>query len=802
MKFRFNISKKSFVLFFKLCLEKINVFYRRSGCIEKILLGILLIIFILKLFPQPLINQGMSFSREVYDRNGKLLRITLSSDEKYRRWVSISKISPKLKEAVLLQEDRWFFFHPGINPISLLKAFWNSYIAKTGFRMGGSTITMQLTRMLYDIDSRSIFGKLLQILKAVELEFFYSKQEILEAYLNLVPCGGNIEGFSTASLIYFSKDTDKLTPPEIMTLCVIPKSPARRSLTANKGSISLEANKARHKLFDRWLKEHPADEKYLGAFPTVNEIRPIASLPFSAPHFVGAALNERLIGNRLDTTLDLKTQKLMENQIVEYVRQKKHLGIFNASALLIDIKNVEVRGAVGSADFYDKNIEGQINGAIINRSPGSALKPFIYGLALEQGLIHPMTMLKDTPVSYGGFNPENFDKDFSGPIYAKDALIRSRNIPAINLAQRLSTPSFYEFLRKADVAPLKEESHYGMALVLGGAEVSMKKVGELYTMLANGGGLRSLRYFSDEDNSKEKRLLSPESSFIVLDMLKDNPRPNQGFRKEWMAFPKWVAWKTGTSSGFKDAWSIGVFGHYVLAVWVGNFNWESNPAFVGVEAAAPLMFNMIDAIHATEKDLRPFTMTGHESLEVEVCAVSGDIPGPHCRKKTETWFIPGKSPIKTCEVHRALLIDNKTGKRACNHDKRKNHLEVYEFWPSDILKVFKKGGIPRRIPPPVNSACPDEYYVKAGISPVITSPQEDVTYNLRMKDKKNSIIPFTAVTDADVRTIYWFMNQDFVGKSKSGENLFLSPAPGKYIVRAVDDQGRSDSKKISIEIVE
>ncbi len=784
--------------------EAARFLFRRRvfGWPAKALLGVLAAVMLIRVCPKPPLNRGISFSREVYDRRGTLLRLTLSSDEKYRRWVPLKDISTGLTEAVLLQEDRFFFFHPGVNPFSLAKAVWRSYFAKNRFRMGGSTIPMQLARMLYRIDSRTIGGKAYQALKAAQLELLYSKKSILEAYLNLVPCGGNVEGFPTASLIYFSKETDKLTPPEIMTLCVIPKSPARRSLTAAKTGNGAEADKARRRLFGRWVAKHPGDARYGGAFPAFGEIRPVSSLTFQAPHFVDAALRAKLIGNKLETTLDLRTQKLVEKQLRDYVAQKKHLGIVNAAALLIDVHDVEVRAEVGSADFYDRNIEGQINGAAARRSPGSAIKPFIYALALDQGLIHPMTMLKDTPVSYGGFNPENFDRDFSGPVHAKDALIRSRNIPAVNLAIQLKTPGLYGFLKKAGMAPLKDESYYGLALALGGAEMSMEKLGELYAMLANSGGLRPLRYFKTEDNSLREQLLSGEACYMVLDMLEENPRPGQGFRQEWTADSLPVAWKTGTSYGFRDAWSAGIFGHYVLLVWVGNFNRESNPAFVGVEAAAPLMFRIIDALRAQEKDLGPIIYPRYKAAQVEVCAVSGQIPGPYCRKKADTWFIPGISPIKTCEIHRGVLMDLRTGRRACGYDKKRTRLEVYEFWPSDILKVFRAGGIPRKLPPPENPDCPAGYYTETGAPPIITSPQAGVTYNLRTKAKDSAKIPFTAVADADARTLYWFINQNFVGKSKSGEPFFMLPAPGRYVVRVVDDRGRSDLRDIAIQVAD
>lgn len=750
--------------------------------------------------PKPPLKEGLSLSKEIYDREHRLLRLTLSSDDKYRRWVSLDKISPILIQATLLQEDRYFYWHPGVNPYALTRAFWKTYV-EGGRRMGASTITMQLARIRYGINSSMLKGKFVQMARAMQLERHYSKREILEAYFNLVPYGGNIEGIGSAGLIYFAKETDDLTLSEALALCVIPKSPAKRAFPGNKENDSLYG--ARIQLFERWLRLHPEDKEKRPIFLESLAAYPASRLPFHAPHFVDSIIKENLIQPRIDTTIDLPLQNLLEKHVRSYVERKKSLGIQNTSAMLVDFRDMEVRAVVGSANFFNTTIEGQVNGTQARRSPGSTLKPFIYALGMDQGIVHPMSMLKDAPMSFGGFNPENFDRDFKGPIHARDALIRSRNVPAVRVALQLKDPSLYDFLKRTGLSPLKKKSHYGLALVLGGAEMTMEELSELYAMLANGGVLRPLRTYVREESQEGTRLLSPEASFMVLDILKDNPRPGQFFRQEWTrdSFP--VHWKTGTSFGFRDAWSIGVFGPYVLAVWAGNFDGEGNPAFIGVEAAAPLMFQIVDAVRLHERNFgSPFVQLPENVAKVEVCSVSGQIPGPYCRHSVETWFIPGKSPIKTCDIHREVLVDIRTDRRACVSGVPWTRSKIYEFWPSDLLKIFKRAGIPRRVPPPDNPRCSLQVRAGRGIPPIITSPQQGVSYTLRAESAGRERVPFAAVTDADVRWLYWFLDEKFVGKSKSGKPFFVAAEPGKYMVRVVDDQGRSHSRDFHVTVVQ
>jgi len=754
-----------------------------------------------RVIPHQPLRARFPTSTAVYDDGGGLLRLTLSPDEKYRVWMPLDRVSPLLVDATLLQEDGHFWLHPGVDPLALVRGAWQTYVVRAR-RQGGSTITMQLARILYGIRSSTPVGKLAQIGRALQLELCYTKREILEAYLNFVPYGGNLEGAAAASLIYFGKDPSQLTLSEAVTLAVLPQNPTRRAPGAGaRPGVLLRAAQA--VLYARWQATHPRVEGEADLMKLAIRIGSPGELPFRAPHLVNAVLADAGGASEVHTTLDRRLQALLERHIRSYVAAQARLGVHNAAAMLVDSRTMDVKALVGSADFLNRDIAGQVNGTRAKRSPGSTLKPFIYALGLDQGVLHPMTMLKDAPSAFGAYSPENFDGRFVGPLTAKDALIRSRNVPAVYVAAQLSQPDLYGFLEMAGVSGLRSREYYGLALVLGGGSLTMEELVSLYGALGNRGVVRPVRYRADQPASAGVRLLSAEASYVTLDMLKDNPRPGDVSAATPGPLP--VYWKTGTSYGFRDAWTIGMFGPYILAIWVGNFDGSGNPAFVGVQMAAPLFFQVVDAVEAMEPSLAEPVRTFPAGLTtVNVCAASGDLPNADCPRAVPTWFIPGKSPIRVSTLHQAALIDDRTGLRACPpYTGGPAHRVVYEMWGSDMLKLFQQAGLPRRTPPPFDPRC--ETHVAespGGPRPQITSPLRGVVYSLRAKRFGQEIITLRATTGAGVREVYWFVGRTFVGKAPSGGSLaWRADAPGSFMVRAVDDQGQADSRLIELAVV-
>jgi penicillin-binding protein 1C len=458
-----------------------------------------------------------------------------------------------------------------------------------------------------------------------------------------------------------------------------------------------------------------------------------------------------------------------------------------------------VRALVGSADFFDDHIAGQVNGTRGRRSPGSVLKPFAYALGLEQGVIHPHSILRDAPVSFSAYSPENFDGRFAGPLTATLALVRSRNIPALLVAAKLDRPTHYQFLTSAGVDLREPEKHYGLGLVLGTGEVTMQEVAALYAMLAHGGRLRPLRRTALDATSTGVRLLSEEASWLVLDMLTNNPRPSSP-RLPTADNPSPVPWKTGTSWGFRDAWSAGLVGPYALVVWVGDFSGRSNPELVGVKTAAPLFFSIVDALHAHERALpSPIGPRPRGIVKLAVCGESGQLPGPHCTHRQSTWFIAGRSPTTPCEIHRAFDIDNASGRRICaSRPHGPTHEEVFEVWPTDMLKLWAAAGLPRRTPPSLAPGCEAEQDVP-GAPPRISSPLSGVAYTLR-PGKGNDTLAFLAETDGDSHEVFWYVGKRFAGRTPSGRPWLWKMEPGTFVVRAVDDRGRSDAQTLRVEV--
>ena len=779
----------------------------------------------LRLWPHAPLRERLGSSTPVLARNGELLRLTLAPDQQYRLWTPLEQIAPVQVDTVLLYEDRAFRWHPGIDPAALVRSAWHTAFGHR--REGGSTITMQLARRLYAIDSRTPLGKLRQAGAALWLEARYGKRELLEAYLNCAPYGSNIEGVGAASLIYFGHPAAALTLPEALTLAVIPQNPLKRLATgqaqaapgadpANAGSAALQ--QARARLWTLWRDHHardaahPQDLEALPSPPTLGRAR----LPFEAPHAAATLLAQaasidgvRAADGAIHTTLDLKMQHTLERVTANYLAAHAGAGIRNASALLLDASTMEVRAVVGSANYADASIQGQVNGTLAKRSPGSTLKPFIYALALDQGLLHPRTILKDAPTAFGPFTPENFDGQFMGPLAAQDALTRSRNIPAVAVAAKLSKPDLYEFLQLNQVAKLESPEHYGLALVLGGGEVTPEELARMYAVLANDGDARPLAYTREQSRAQAAReprhLLSPEAAFITLDMLRQTPRPDTGLP----ASPP-IAWKTGTSWGFHDAWTAGVFGRHVLVVWVGDFAGEGNPAYIGIDAAAPLFLRMVDALRAQGLDPGSIAKTQPPDLRrVEVCAATGGPADALCPARVETWFIAGKSPQKAGTQYRTVWIDERSGRTLCAGAAAASATArpvVVEQWGSDMQRLFRQSGLPRRAVPaddcdPAQTAAARAQAAAdpAGDAPAIASPLRGVRYLLGTRSPQP--MQLRADASAGVRTLYWFAGSALLGRTAPGEGLaWKPPAPGHYELRVVDDKGRADVRALDVDL--
>ncbi|MDX3774140.1 penicillin-binding protein 1C [Chromatiaceae bacterium AAb-1] len=778
-------------------------------------------LLLLVLSPVPDLYQNYPQASAFFDRHRQLLSLRLAADERYRLKVPLADIAPALQQATLLYEDQHFYRHFGVDLAALGRAFWQSFVV-SGRRQGASTITMQLARLRFSLDTTTVSGKLKQIAFAYWLEWHYSKEELLQAYFNYAPYGGNIEGAAAASLIYFGKEASELTVAEALALAVIPQNPVQRNPQSERGMMQME--QARQRLLGLWQRAKPElTAAQLQRLQLPVQVTGSRQLPFAAPHFIHylTAANPQLQG-RFYTSLDLSLQQAAERRIQDYLLRQQHKGLNNASALLINRHTMQINAWVGSADFFNTAISGQVDGVTARRSPGSALKPFVYALALQQGLIHPQTLLKDLPRRFGTFNPENFDQQFYGPLSATRALILSRNLPAVQLQSRLQQPDFYQWLQQAGVSLPQAADYYGLALVLGGMELTMQQLVQLYAMLGNKGQWQPLQWRANNiekgieknteantaentENSAGRPLLTPEAAFLTLDMLRQHPGQHNGLVQQLqpLSAQAQVAWKTGTSYAYRDAWAVGLSGDYVLAVWLGNFDGSSNPNLVGLTAAGPLFFNLLGIVGPQQAENQQlFTPGAALNLrKVAMCSRSGELPNKACPHTQPGWFIPGVSPITVSTVHRQIPVFVQSGNRACVHQPPHTRLEVFEFWPSDIMSLYRSAGIQLRQAPPFEqsnqqSLCPVVPLVQKQ-PPQIRAPEQGLIYQLDIG--KGQQLALQASFDGDVSQAYWFADNSFIGSVKPGETLFWQAESGQYLLRVVDDAGSAATVRITVQ---
>lgn len=694
--------------------------------------------------PKPdLLPPGLEYSRTVLDRDGHVIFLTTTSDGMLRLPTTLDQLAPEMLEATLEMEDRRFFSHPGVDGRSLLRAGWG---VLSGQKLGGgSTLTMQLSRLRWNLRTRSLWGKGEQMFRAVQLERHYSKQEIAAAYFTIAPYGGNVEGARAASFRWCGKDASELSLREAASLSAIPQSPTARRPRAD-GNALLAIAQAR--LMSRLRANHgePPNELDIEFNLVPNAI------PREAPHLARRRLLEDRSSQVLATSLDLTQQHVIEQSIRDFITRWHPQGLRNASAVLLHAPTGEVRASVGSADFHDVDIAGQVDGIRARRSPGSTLKPFIYALALDAGLIQPQTLLDDAPRRFSGYNPENSDRQFLGPIAASQALRRSRNIPAIELANRLPGGGLETFLRSSGI-DLPQRSH-GLALAIGATEMRLEDLAKLYAELAH----------------PLQNRLSPEACWLTLNALRcDEP-----------AAPIGLSCKTGTSNGFRDAWACGVIGDWVLCVWVGHFNGRGMPGLFAHETAAPLLFQTVTRLKLAASP--PDQSRPPDVVQVPVCAVSGDLVSDLCANHRDGWFIGGVSPITSCKVH------------------QKSGDNVIEVWPADRLEQFRNAGFPRANSVQIPSGETRHRPETGGAPPRIVSPQSALTYYIQEDGAEQNRLFLEANSAPDTQQIHWFADHRYLGASAPAEPLPWEPIAGDYEVQAMDDAGRVSAIRISVRL--
>ncbi|RYY60039.1 MAG: penicillin-binding protein 1C [Chitinophagaceae bacterium] len=750
-------------------------------------LALVILFFLLNwIFPLP---DKVEYSTVVTDNKGEMVNAYLTSDDKWRMKTTLDEISPLLRKTIIAKEDKYFYRHPGINPVAIGRAFFRN-IWRLKRTSGASTITMQVARALEHRD-RTWGAKFIEMFRAFQLEWKYSKDEVLQMYLNLVPYGGNIEGVKSASQLYFRKNPDHLSLAEITALSIIPNRPSSLVLGKNNDSIMVERN--------RWLRKFESDNVFTHA-----EIEDALDEPLNAsrgvvPHYIPhlAYKLKKQGGDIINTTIRLETQLKTEKLVADYIRVQRLRNIKNAAVIIVDNKTNEVISYVGSAGFMDTVDGGQVNGADAVRQPGSALKPLLYGLCFDEGLLTPKSIMTDVPVNYEGYAPENYDKKFNGYVSVEYALEHSLNIPAVKGLSLLGKEEMVESLVSCDFRQIgKDRKKLGLSMILGGCGTTLEEMTGLFSMFAHNGKYIRPSFTRGDSTRRGRTVLTPAANFMVNEILSKVNRPD--FPLNWSAterMPK-IAWKTGTSYGRRDAWSIGYNKNYTVGVWVGNFSGVGTADLSGANSATPLLFKIFNTIDY-DSDEEWFSQP-EDCLTRIVCSETGQVPDAHCASLATDYYIPLVSSTKVCSNRQEIAISPDETISYCRScvPETGYKKKLYRIIEPDMQLWMGENGIAYDRIPPHN---PDCEQIFRGSAPVIQSPVNGTEYLISKKNPEP--LQLVSKTANDVSKVYWYINDKFFKSSNAGEKQFFVPGEGTVKISCTDDKGRNRDVKIVVRLV-
>lgn len=753
-----------------------------------------------RVFPLPLPDQQSS-SVIVTAADGTPLRAFAGDNGVWRYPITVDEVSPRYVEALVGYEDRWFWRHPGVNPVALARAAWQ-WLGSGHIVSGGSTLTMQVARIL-EPQRRSPLGKLRQILRAVQLELHFSKREILTLYLNHAPFGGTIEGVEAASWAYLGKPAKSLSHAEAALLAVLPQSPSRLRPDRHNAAAKL----ARDKLLRRMATQKVwARQEVLEAM-----IEPVVSRRMTAP-MLAPLLSERLRlahpgETRIRSGVDANLQRVLEERVAAYFSRLPERS--SAALLVVDNRTLEARAYVGSLEFAEQSSLGHVDMVRATRSPGSTLKPFLYGLAIDDGLIHSESLLVDAPQSFGDYRPANFDPKFNGPVAASDALRLSLNVPAVDLLDRLGPARFAARLEHAGLElKLPEGARPNLSIILGGTGVSLEQLVGAYSALQREGLAGEIRYRSDRPGN-DRRLLSPGAAWIIRDVLERRARSGGGEDAFDPGSRARVAWKTGTSYGFRDAWALGSTAEYTVGVWVGRPDGTPMPGQYGAITALPLLFEVVDSLPRTgagaSRRAPPATVR-----KVQVCWPLGlplDPAEPGlCREKREAWTLADGVPPTFAERDARLWSSGKRVVRIDDHSGLRlsgecdlAHIErsvAIARWPSLSYPWLPAAERRATAIPALADDCHGDSLAAMEVLQ-IDGPAQDSAIARAPNSPRAPQLRLRALgTNARVR---WLVNGELVGESAGGASfLHAFETPGDQRITALADTGAWDELRLRV----
>ncbi len=750
--------------------------------------------------PSTLFNDP--YATVVKSREGTLLGARIADDGQWR-FPALDSLPSRYKTCVILFEDEHFYAHDGFNPFSIGKALWHNLTQES--RRGGSTITQQLVRLSRKNKARTYKEKLIELWLATRVEMRYSKEEILEMYASHTPYGGNVVGLETASWRYFGMAPEQLSWGQSATLAVLPNAPSLIFPGRNAELLKAKRNRLLTKLGEKGVLDSLSLQL---ALEEPLPQKPLA-LPQWAPHFT-EWIRGQYSGQPFRSTLQADLQQRVVELVKMHHGQLRQNEIHNMAALVMDIETREVLAYVGNTPSGKDHSEA-VDIVRRERSTGSLLKPLLFASAMNEGELLPNTLIADIPTLINGYNPQNFDKQYRGAVSASLALARSLNVPAVRTMRSYGLEKFYNRLQEAQIPLNKGPGHYGLSLVLGGAESSLWELTQCYAAMAS-----RVNYFSANSSTYrpnefgqviyelgkepqwEAESLRPEGwsaggIYLALESMQKVNRPDGDENWQFFDDSQRLAWKTGTSYGFKDAWAIGVSSRYAIGVWAGNADGEGRPGLTGIKAAAPLLFDILELLPRSPWFAPPLD----DLARAEICTESGYLAGPHCDHTESQWITPKGLNSPECRYHKPLMLDQ-SGRYQANSD----CYPLADLRPTNWFSLpplmeyyYRKFHPEYRATPPFLAAC--ESGQKAAMEFIYPYPKEEILLPLDFDQEVGEVVFTLAHRNAESE-VHWYLDNRYLSSTSNIHEIAVSPEPGEYLLTVVDQDGRRLEQKITV----
>ena len=770
--------------------SKILNFFKRLSVTQKVILCILAFLVTGYIFCLPRHLFHVPYSTVVTDRNEELLGARIASDGQWR-FPPRNTTPEKIKECLITFEDKHFYHHWGVNPFAIGRAFYQN-VKNKRIVSGGSTLTMQTIRLARN-ESRTFREKLIEMIWATRLEFRASKEEILSMYISHAPFGGNVVGLDAAAWRYFGHSADDLSWAESAMLAVLPNAPAMIHLSKGRKTLLDKRDRLLKQLLEKKTIDSSTYELAISE-PLPDEPH---ALPQIAPYLVSRFYQERN-GEYSRSTINKGIQTQVEDLAERWSNEFGRSDIRNLAILVIDIPSNQVVAYCGNVHFDRKQGGNQVDVIQAPRSTGSILKPFLYYAMLQEGSLLPDMLLPDVPVNINGFTPQNFSMQFEGAVPASEALARSLNIPAVTMLQRYGVPKFHSFLQQIGLKTInRSSSHYGLSLILGGAEATLWDVTNAYAMM--GRSLLQLPQRSCSLLLPTSRItestdpFQPGAVWQTFDALKEVNRPEE---IDWKSIPSMqtIAWKTGTSYGFRDAWAVGVTPRYAVGVWVGNATGEGKLGLVGAQTAGPVLFDIFNLLPSSSWFTRPAGIF----VEAEVCRKSGHLKGRFCDEMDTLLVLPAGLRTEACPYHHLVTLSADESQRIYeNCANTEPTLRKSWFTLPPVWEWYYKQHHPEYKPlPPFKAGCGEDTFQPMQF---IYPPMNARIKLPKQLDGSKGFLTVELAHNNPNATVFWHLDETYQAQTQDFHKISLQPAAGKHSLTAVDGEGNTISTTFFVE---